>query len=127
MSEGMRRSNFCISLARARWRVRFECEVFYNVGRRYLAMLCDAFLPATFPHSREPVFRAVERPGIRYSAARWTPEALGKVVAALREGEAALRAISDDDLLAAWGDTVSTFLLTVSLVRRALVPPLARR
>ncbi|HEY4587919.1 MAG TPA: acyl-CoA reductase [Thermoanaerobaculia bacterium] len=88
-------------------------------------MLRDAFLPATFPHSREPVFRAVERPGIRYSAARWTPEALGKVVAALAEGEAALRAIPDDELLAAWGDTVSTFLRTVSLERRALDPPLA--
>ena len=88
-------------------------------------MLRDAFLPATFPHSREPVFRAVERPGIRYSAARWTPETLGKVVAALGEGEEALRAISDGDLLAAWGDTVSTFLRTVSLERRALDPPLA--
>jgi hypothetical protein len=85
-------------------------------------MLRDAFLPATFPHSREPIFRAVERPGIRYSAARWTPEALGRVVAALREGEEALRAIPD----AAWGDTVSTFLRTVSLERRALDPPLAR-
>ena len=89
-------------------------------------MLRDAFLPATFPHSREPIFRAVERPGIRYSAARWTPEALGRVVAALREGEEALRAIPDDELLAAWGDTVSTFLRTVSLERRALDPPLAR-
>ena len=89
-------------------------------------MLRDAFLPATFPHSREPVFRAVERPGIRYSAARWTPEALGRVVAALREGEEALRAIPDADLLAAWGDTVSTFLRTVSLERRALDPVLAR-
>src|SRR4051794_41229659 len=86
-------------------------------------MLRDAFLPATFPHSREPVFRAVDKPGIRYSAARWTPEVLGKVVAALREGEEALRAIPNDDLLAAWGDTVSTFLRTVSLERRALDPP----
>ena len=89
-------------------------------------MLRDAFLPATFPHSREPVFRAVERPGIRYSAARWTPEALGRVVAALREGEEALRAIPDADLLAAWGDTVSLFLRPVSLERRALDPVLAR-
>src|SRR3954454_4904004 len=89
-------------------------------------MLRDAFLPATFPHVREPVLRAVERPGIRYSSGRWTTAALGKVVAALREGEAALRAIPDDDLLAAWGDTVSTFLRTVSLERRALDPPPAR-
>ena len=89
-------------------------------------MLRDAFLPATLTHSREPVFRAVERPGIRYSAARWTPEALGRVVAALREGGAALREIPTHDLLAAWGDTVATFLRTGSLERRALDPPLGR-
>src|SRR3954463_2703638 len=88
-------------------------------------MLRDAFLPATFPRSREPVFRAVDKPGIRYSAARWTPEALGKVVAALREGEEALRAIPDDDLLAAWGDGGAPFLRPVSLERGALAPPLA--
>ncbi len=88
-------------------------------------MLRDAFLPATF-HSREPVFRAVEHPGIRYSAARWTPEGLGQMVSALRVGEEALRAIPDHDLLAAWGDTVATFLRTVSLERRALDPMLAR-
>jgi hypothetical protein len=89
-------------------------------------MLRDAFLPVTLAHSREPVFRAVDRPGIRYSAARWTPEALGRVVAALREGGAALREIPAEDLLAAWGDTVATFLRTGSLERRALDPPLAR-
>ncbi len=66
--------------------VRFEFEVFYNDGQRYPAMLRDTVLPAIFPYSREPVFRAVERPGVRYSAARWTPEALGRVVAALRKG-----------------------------------------
>jgi hypothetical protein len=89
-------------------------------------MLRDAFLPSTLAHSREPIFRAVERPGIRYNAARWTPEALGRVVVALREGEAALREIPAEDLLAAWGDTVATFLRTGSLERRALDPPLAR-
>jgi Acyl-CoA reductase (LuxC) len=89
-------------------------------------MLRDAFLPATLAHSREPVFRAIEKPGIRYSAARWTPDGLGRVVAALREGEAALRAIPAEDLLAAWGDTVATFLRSGSLERRALDPPLAR-
>jgi len=86
-------------------------------------MLRDAFLPSS---ARMPVFRPAERPGVRYSAARWTPEALGRVVVALREGAAALREIPDDDLLAAWGDTVATFLRTGSLERRALDPPLAR-
>jgi hypothetical protein len=89
-------------------------------------MLRDAFLPATLAHSREPVFRAVDKPGIRYSAARWTPEILSRVVSALREGEAALREIPAEDLLAAWGDTVATFLRSGSLERRALDPPLAR-
>jgi hypothetical protein len=90
-------------------------------------MLYDAYVPPSLAHGRgAPVFRAVERPGVRYSAARWTPEALGRVVAALAEGAAELRAISDEDLLAAWGDTVATFLRPGSLERRALDPPLAR-
>ncbi|HEV2845366.1 MAG TPA: acyl-CoA reductase [Thermoanaerobaculia bacterium] len=88
-------------------------------------MLRDAFLPAAMAHSREPVFRAVERP-VRYSAARWTPRSLAQVVAALREGAGALREIPAEDLLAAWGDTVATFLRQGSLERRALDPPLAR-
>ena len=89
-------------------------------------MLRDAHLPAAFAHSREPVFRAVEHPGVRYSGARWNPEALGRVAAALRQGMAALREIPPDELLAAWGDTVATFLRTGSLERRALDPPLAK-
>src|SRR3954469_6392245 len=89
-------------------------------------MLRDAFLPATFPRSREPVFRAVDRPGIRYSSARWSAESLGRLVAALREGGEALRQIPPEDLLAAWGDTVATFLRQGSLERRALDPPLAK-
>ncbi len=90
-------------------------------------MLLDAYVPPSLAHGHgAPVFRAVERPGVRYSAARWTPESLGRVVAALVEGAAGLRAISDEDLLAAWGDTVATFLRPGSLERRALDPPLAR-
>jgi hypothetical protein len=88
-------------------------------------MLRDAFLPAPLAHSREPRFRRMERP-VPYLSARWTPEALERIVAALREGEAALRAIPAEDLLAAWGDTVATFLRPGSLERRALDPPLAR-
>jgi hypothetical protein len=90
-------------------------------------MLRDAFLPLSFDHSRAPVFRAVNHPGVRYSSARWSPEPLGRLVAALREaGEEALRQIPAEDLLAAWGDTVATFLRQGSLERRALDPPLAR-
>ena len=89
-------------------------------------MLRDAFFPLSFDHSRAPVFRAVEHPGVRYSSARWSAEPLGRLVAALREGEGALRQIPAEDLLAAWGDTVATFLRPGSLERRALDPPLAR-
>ncbi|HSS49373.1 MAG TPA: acyl-CoA reductase [Thermoanaerobaculia bacterium] len=89
-------------------------------------MLRDAFLPTSFDHSRSPVFRAVERPGVRYHSARWSPEPLGRLVAALREGAEALRQIPAEDVLAAWGDTVATFLRQGSLERRALDPPLAR-
>jgi hypothetical protein len=88
-------------------------------------MLRDAFLPAALAHSWEPSFRRLERPAA-YLAARWTPEALARLISALREGAAALRAIPAEDLLAAWGDTVATFLRPGSLERRALDPPLAR-
>lgn len=89
-------------------------------------MLRDAFLPLSLVHSRSPVFRAVERPGVRYSSARWSPESLDRLVTALQEGAEALREIPSEDLLAAWGDTVATFLRPGSLERRALDPPLAR-
>src|SRR5687768_3051583 len=84
-------------------------------------MLRDAFLPSSLTVH----FRAVEKP-VRYSSARWTPEALGRTVAVLQEGAKALREIPSEDLLAAWGDTVSTFLRHTSLERRALDPSLAR-
>jgi hypothetical protein len=89
-------------------------------------MLRDVFFPLSFDHSRSPVFRAVEHPGVRYSSARWNAEGLGRLVAALRDGQEALRQIPTEGLLAAWGDTVATFLRQGSLERRALDPPLAR-
>jgi hypothetical protein len=67
----------------------------------------------------------VERPA-SYLSARWTPESLGKLTRILDEGGAALREISTEDLLDAWGDTVATFLRPGSLERRALDPVLAR-
>jgi hypothetical protein len=89
-------------------------------------MLRDAFLPPSLEHSHEqPHFRAVEKPA-HYLSARWTPETLGNLVAALREGAAALREIPAEELLAAWGDTVTLFLRYTSLERRALDPSLVR-
>jgi hypothetical protein len=89
-------------------------------------MLRDAFLPLSFDGSRAPVFRPVEHPGVRYHSARWSAETLSRLVAALREGGETLRQIPAEDVLAAWGDTVATFLRQGSLERRALDPPLAR-
>ena len=88
-------------------------------------MLRDAFLPASLSRSRRPPLRRVERP-VRVLAARWTPDSLAHAVSALSAGAAALREIPLEDLLAAWGDTVATFLRPGSLERRALDPPLAR-
>lgn len=90
-------------------------------------MLRDAFLPPSLAQPLEPLFRPAERPhGVRYASARWNPEALALLVASLREGADALRAIPADGLLAAWGDTVARFLRPSSLERRALDPALAR-
>jgi len=47
-------------------------------------------------------------------------------MAGLREGGAALRALSSEDLLAAWADTVEAFLDPPSPERRELDPELAR-
>jgi hypothetical protein len=88
-------------------------------------MLRDAFLPSSLARSAEPHLRRVEGPA-PYLAARWTPESLGKLTAALQAGAAPLREIPEEDLLAAWGDTVATFLRPGSLERRALAPALAR-
>lgn len=90
-------------------------------------MLRDAFLPPPLAHPFEPLFRPVERPpGVRYASARWNPDALGLLTAALREEGEALRGIPEDALLAAWGETVARFLRPGSLERRALDPALAR-
>lgn len=58
--------------------------------------------------------------------ARWTPEALAEVMAALRRGAAALAEIPDSDLLDAWAGTVEDFLDPASPERRSLDPDLAR-
>ncbi|HYO16322.1 MAG TPA: acyl-CoA reductase [Thermoanaerobaculia bacterium] len=90
-------------------------------------MLRDAFLPPPLAHPFEPLFRPVERPaGVRHASARWNPEALGILVASLRQGAKELRSIPADELLAAWGETVARFLRPGSLERRALDSALAR-
>jgi hypothetical protein len=88
-------------------------------------MLRDALLPPTLAF--DSLFRAVERPaGVRYASARWKPDALASLTAALREGGEALAAIPAPALLAAWGETVAAFRRPGSLQRRALDPALAK-
>jgi Acyl-CoA reductase (LuxC) len=88
-------------------------------------MLRDAFFPPLLSRSLEPHLRRMERP-VSYLSARWAADDLARMMSALLEGAAALRKISSEDLLAAWGDTVATFLRPGSLERRALDPSLAR-
>ncbi|HSN88991.1 MAG TPA: hypothetical protein VL025_19660, partial [Thermoanaerobaculia bacterium] len=56
----------------------------------------------------------------------WTPTALTELMDRLRAGGAALRALSTEDLLAAWAETVEAFLDPASPQRQELDPALAR-
>lgn len=87
------------------------------------AVLRDAYLPPGLP---PPETALAERVGILYSAARWRPEELGRLVAELERGGAALRALADEDLLAAWSETVEAFLDPGSPERQGLDRALAR-
>lgn len=87
-------------------------------------MLADAFLP---PGAPRPETAPAGRDGISYRAARWTPEALAGLAAALAgPGSAALAGVPDEALLAAWAETVEAFLDPRSAERQALDPALAR-
>jgi hypothetical protein len=88
-------------------------------------MLRDAFLPPTLSRSRSPHLRRIERPA-SFLSAHWTPDTVSELVSVLHQGAGTLREIPAEDLLAAWGDTVATFLRPGSLERRALDPALAR-
>ena len=79
----------------------------------------DVFLPPSI----EP---PPTRPGLHWLASPWTPETLGRLVAALRNGEEALRAIPTADLLDAWAGAVEAFLDAGSPERRGLDPELSR-
>src|SRR6185369_6032784 len=79
----------------------------------------DVFLPPSI----EP---PPTRPGLHWLACPWTPEILGELVAALREGGEALRSISTADLLEAWADAVEVFRDPASPERQGLDPELAR-
>ena len=86
-------------------------------------MLKDAFVP---PGISPPEAAPCGRDGVVWLAARWTAGALEALAGALAErGGAALAAVSDGDLLAAWQGTVAAFLDPASPERQALDPALA--
>jgi len=60
-----------------------------------------------------------------YLVARWMPDRLAALAAALRRGGEALRELPDAALLDAWAATVEAFLDPRSPERRELAPPLA--
>ncbi len=86
-------------------------------------MLADFCLPPTLA---APETALAERDGVSYRSARWRPEGLAGLVPELARGGAALRALPDGDLLAAWAATVEAFLDAGSPERRALDGALSR-
>ncbi len=82
-------------------------------------MLRDAYLPPGLPPPSA-------RQGLHWLACPWTPADLDRLVAELRRGEEALRAIPTADLLAAWTGTVEAFRSRRSPERQALDSEWAR-
>lgn len=88
----------------------------------YHSGLTDFALPEEVGPAAEPV----ERRGVAYLAARWTPARLGRLMGPLsRDGAAALAAAGRERVLAAWAETVEAFLDPASPERRRLDPALA--
>ncbi len=88
------------------------------------SMLADATLP---PGVTPPAVAIEERRGVRYIAARWTPEALARLSAELAStGAVALGDLSDEALARAWFDTVEAFLDPAAPERRSLDEALHR-
>jgi hypothetical protein len=87
-------------------------------------MIHDAAVPADLGPSS---FAAVERLGVYYSSARWVADDFVRLGQHLgSQGAAALAAVSDEALLAAWSATVKAFRDAASDERQALDRPLAR-
>ncbi len=87
-------------------------------------MIDDAALPRGFRPSSSAT---VERQGVFYTAACWTPDDLVRLTARLETvGGPALRELSEEALLSAWSDAVEAFRDPRSPERRQLDPALAR-
>ncbi len=86
-------------------------------------MIHDVAAPPTVA----PAAEAVERHGVFYTSARWTPDAVERLVAQLADrGRDALDALPADALRSVWDDTVREFLDPRSDASIALRPTLAR-
>jgi hypothetical protein len=89
-------------------------------------MLGDLYLPPEVALPATAVdLAAAQRPASYPAAARWTPDRLAALAAALRRGGEALRELPDAALLDAWAATVEAFLDPGSPERRELAPALA--
>lgn len=82
---------------------------------------------AAIPPGLEPAHTTVEKAGVFYNAAHWTPQDLESLAHCLgSEGRESLANLSGQDLFDAWCDTVATFRDPRSAERQSLDPSLAR-
>lgn len=86
-------------------------------------MLADAALPPGF---LRPAHAIAEVSGVAFPSARFGPDELARLAARLEGGAAGLRRLADDELLAAWEETVGELLDPRSAVRERLDPALVR-
>ncbi|MEZ5333319.1 MAG: acyl-CoA reductase [Thermoanaerobaculia bacterium] len=86
-------------------------------------LIHDAAVPDALPR---PAVRSQERNGVFYTAATWTPAALGGLAERLTHGAATLAELPTGRLREAWSRALSTFLDPASRARRALETSLPR-
>jgi len=87
-------------------------------------MIHDAAVP---PRIRPPSVTAIERQGIAFTSARWTPSDLERLMAHLSNaGAKALSRLRQAELQAAWEETVAAFVDPASSERRDLDPALLK-
>jgi hypothetical protein len=87
-------------------------------------MIQDAAVP---PSIRPSSVTAIERRGIGFASARWSPADLEQLMNhLLMTGTAALTELQDEELMASWDATVAAFIDAGSPNRRMLDPALTR-
>ena len=87
-------------------------------------MIHDAAVPADI---RPSSVTAIERRGVGFASARWSPADLERLMHhLLMKGTAALTELQDEELMAAWDATVTAFIDSSSPNRQMLDPALTR-